>query len=137
MLCLVNTSPWCKNMNHHKNLTKRTDAFEMWTYRCMSWKEYKSTEVLNMMKISLKLMKIIKKRTCDYLGHITRRPNSIQRLLLEARSDGKRGRGRPRTTWMDNIKDWLKLSYKECIRNSENRDKWRSITFNLLTADET
>ena len=33
--------------------------------------------------------------------------------------------------------DWLNLSYKECIRNAENREKWRSITFNLLRADET
>ena len=29
------------------------------------------------------------------------------------------------------------LSYKECIRNAENREKWRSTTFNLLRADET
>ena len=55
-------------------------------------------------------MKIIKKRKCEYFGHFIRRPNSIQRLLFEARNDGKRGRGRPRTMWMDNTKDWLNLS---------------------------
>ena len=63
---------------------------------------------------------------CEYFGHIIRRPNRIQRLLLEAWIDGKRGRGRPRTVWIDNIKEWLNLSYKECIRNAENREKWRS-----------
>ena len=104
----------------------------------ISWKEHKSNEeVLNMMETSLKLMKIIKKRKCEYFVQFIRRPNSIQRLLLEARSDGKRGRGRPRTIWMDNVKDWLNLSYKECIRDADNREKWRSITFNLLRADET
>ena len=81
----------------------------MWTYRQMmriSWKEHKSNEeVLNVMKRSLKLMKIIKKRKYEYIGHIIRRSNSIQRLLLEARIDGKRGRGGPRTIRMDNIKD--------------------------------
>ena len=51
-------------------------------------------EILNIMTTSLKLMKIIKKRKCEYFGHFTRRPNSIKRLLLEARIDGKRGRGR-------------------------------------------
>ena len=61
----------------------------------ISWKEHKpNEEVLNMMKTSLKLMKIIKKRKCEYFGHFIRRPNSIQRLLLEARIDGKRGRGK-------------------------------------------
>ena len=39
--------------------------------------------------------------------------------------------------WMDNIKDWSNLGYKECIRNAENREKWRSMTFNLLRADVT
>ena len=103
----------------------------------ISRKEHKpNEEVLNMMKTSLKLMKVIKKRKCEYFGHFIR-PNSIQRLLLQARIDWKRGRGRPRTMWMDNIKDWLNLSYKECIRNAENREKWKSITFNLLRADET
>ena len=33
--------------------------------------------------------------------------------------------------WMDNIKDWLNLSFKECIRNSKKRGEWRYITFNL------
>ena len=90
----------------------------------ISWKEHKlNEEVLNMKKTSLKLMKIIKKKKCEYFGYIIRRPDSIQRLLLEARIDGKRGRGRPRTMWMDNIKDWLNISYKECIRNAKNREK--------------
>ena len=110
-----------------KTLTKRIDAFEVWTYRKMlrmSWKEHRSNEdILNMMKTSLKLMKIIKKRKCEYFGHIIRRPDSIQRLLLEAGIDGKRGMGSPGTMWMDNIKDWLNVSYKECIRNGENREK--------------
>ena len=57
----------------------------------LSWKEHKTNEeVLNMMKTSLKLMKIIKKRKCEYFRHFIRRPNSIQILLLEARIDGKR-----------------------------------------------
>ena len=57
----------------------------------ISWKEHKpNEEVLNMMKTSLKLMKIIKKRKCEYFGHFIRRPNSIHRLLLEARIDEKR-----------------------------------------------
>ena len=77
----------------------------------ISWKEHKpNEEVINRMKTSLKLMKIIKKRKCEYFGHFIR-PNSIQRLLLEAGIDGKRARGRPRTMWMNNIKDWLNLSY--------------------------
>ena len=72
-----------------KTVTKRIDAFEVWTYRQMlsiSWKEH-------MMKTSLKLMKIIKKRKCEYFGHIIRRPNSIQRLLLEGTNRQEKRKG--------------------------------------------
>ena len=73
-----------------KTVTKRIDAFEMWTHRWIlriSWKEHQpNEEVLNMMKTSLKLIKIIKKRKCEYFAHFIRRPNSIQRLLLEGKN---------------------------------------------------
>ena len=95
----------------------------------ISWKEHKSNdEVLYMMKTSLKLMKIIKKRKCEYFGYIIRRPNNIQRLLLEARNDGKRGRGRPRTMWMDNIKGWLNLSYKDSKSDLKSTDPYTMTT---------
>ena len=34
----------------------------------------------------------------------------MQRLLLEGKIEGKIGHGRPRTMWMDNIKDWTGLN---------------------------
>ena len=59
-----------------------------------------SKEVFNMLKTSLKLMKIIKKRKCEYFRHIIRRPNSIQILLLEVRIDGKEeGEGQKQCGW--------------------------------------
>jgi len=38
---------------------------------------------------------------------------------------GARRRGRPRTTWMDNIKTWTALSVEESVRMTEDRDTWR------------
>jgi len=37
-----------------------------------------------------------------------------------------RGRGRPRTAWMDNIKTWTGLSVEESIRMTENRENVES-----------
>jgi len=36
-----------------------------------------------------------------------------------------RGRWRPRTAWMDNIKTWTGLPMEESIKITEDRDKWR------------
>ena len=54
------------------------------------------------------LMEMIKERKCRYFGHIVRGERyEYQRLLLEGTVHGKRGRGRPRTTWFSNIRDWM------------------------------
>ena len=76
------------------------------------------------------------KRKCQYFGHIIR-GDGIQRLLMEGRINGRRGRGRPRTMWTDNIKEWTKMSYNDCIRVAQDRERWRSMTADLLTTDGT
>ena len=78
----------------------------------------------------------IKQRKMAYFGHIIRK-DGIQRLLLEGKHNGKRGRGRPRTMWMDNIKEWTELGYAECVRKAYNRKQWRSMIVQLLGADDT
>ena len=42
------------------------------------------------------IIKYYQKRKCQYFGHIIR-GDGVQRLLMEGRINGRRGRGRPRT----------------------------------------
>ena len=114
-------------------LTKVTsnilEAFEMWLYRKMlriSWKELKTNgEVLQKMKTKILLNNIKHKKKCQYFGHIIR-GNGAQRLLMEGGINGRRGWGRQRTMWTDNIKEWTKISYNDCIRVAQDRERWRS-----------
>ena len=112
----------------------------MWLYRRMlriSWKEHKTNgEVLHKMKTKRSLLNTIKKRKCQYFGHIIR-GDGVQRLLMEGRINSRRGRGRLRTMWTDNIKEWTKISYYDCIRVAQDRERWRSMTADLLTTDGT
>ena len=80
--------------------------------------------------------KAIKQRKLAYFGHIIRR-DGLQRSLLEGKINGKRGRGRPKMKWIDNIKEWTGLTYYECVRRSGDRELWRSMTAQLLQADGT
>ena len=49
----------------------------------------------------------------------------------------RRGRGRPRSMWTDNIKGWTKISYNDRIRVAQDQERWRSMTADLLTTDGT
>ena len=112
----------------------------MWMLRRMlkiPWIGHKTNiEVLQLAKATSTLLSSIKKRKCKYFGHLTRE-NSIQRVILEGKIEGKRGKGRPRVKWMDNIKDWMNLNYCDCVRLANSREEWKSMTVNLLGADDT
>ena len=93
-------------------------------------------EVLHKMKTKRSSLNTIKNRKCQYFEHMIR-GNGVHRLLMEGKINGRRGRGRPRTMWTDNIKEWTKISYIDCIRVAQDRERWRSMTAHLLTTDGT
>jgi len=107
MLRLVSIALWFRNLDVNKNNNKKLQAFEMWMLRRMlkiTWTEHKTNnKVLQLAKATLTILSSIKKRKCKYFGHLTRE-SSIQRVILEGKIEGKRGKGRPRVQWMDNIK---------------------------------
>ena len=112
----------------------------MWLYRRMlriSWKEHNTNgEVLHKMKTKRSLLNTIQKKEMSIFRTYNKR-KWVQRLLMEGRINGRRGRGRPRTMWTDNIKEWTKISYNDCIRVAQDRERWRSMTADLLTTDGT
>ena len=124
-----------------KTMESKLEGFEMWACRRMlwlSWTEHKTNElmILRMANTTSSLWPTIKKRKCQYFGHVIR-ARSIPKLLLERKIKGKRGQGRPRITWMKNVKEWLGHTYKGCVRSGEDRNIWRSMIADLLLVDGT
>ena len=121
-------------------MIKRLSAFEMWCYRKMlriSWYDKISNEeVLKWIKEKRTLVTSIKIKKLKLFGHIVRR-NNLQRDLMEGHINGKRGRGRPITTWTSNIQEWTGLKYSEAIRAAHDRPLWRAISSNPLQEDGT
>ena len=48
----------------------------------------------------------VEKRQLPFFGQVMRH-DSLQRDLLEGMVEGKRGRGRPKLQWYDNITQWM------------------------------
>ena len=103
----------------------------MWTFRRMakiSWTERKTNKkVCEMLKLQPSLLMTIKTRKLKYFGH-TKRHTSIQNQIMEGTVKGKRSRGRPRRSWMDDVKGWTGLSAAECNAKARDRDEWRTIS---------
>ena len=113
----------------------KIEAFEMWSYRRImriSWKEMKSNvEVLKIIGLkNMELVLSIKKKKLAYYGHVRRR-HSLQKLVLEGKVDGERGRGQRRKSWTGNLSEMTKMSLAQCSVKALDRSEWRTMVSNL------
>ena len=125
-----------------ESMAKKIAAFEMWTYRRMlriAWTEKVTNErVIERINIKERLYKTIQCKKLKYFGHMIRRKNTtIQRTVLEGKIDGKRGRGRPRTSWSANISSWTGLKYHHAVQRAQHRQEWKAIASNPPQEDGT
>ena len=72
----------------------------------------------------------LEEKQLNWYGHMKRMEKErLPRKIWEARTEGKRGRGRPRTTWLQSITNAGKTrnkTRKEMDRIVGNRKEWRS-----------
>ena len=114
-----------------KNDRKRVDAFEMWCYGRLlrvSWKDKRTNDwVLSKVGCELMLRKTIDSRKLRYFGHISRKDGSIEKFNMQGTVEGSRSRGRPSTSWTDDIKRNSGLSLTVATRLAANITDWRSL----------
>ena len=75
------------------------------------------------MKTTMLLQKA-KTLKLKYFGHIKRHA-TLERHILEARIDGRRGRGRPTRRWEQDINGWMDMTTTQAGRLAEDRMLFR------------
>ena len=109
---------------------KKLEAFEMWCYRRMlkiSWVDkVTNEEVLKRVEEERSLWGTLKRRRDKMIGHILRH-EGIVRDILEAETGFKRGRGRPRLQYYNQIvTDVGCTSFRQMKRLAQDRVLWRN-----------
>ncbi|GFS04178.1 endonuclease-reverse transcriptase [Elysia marginata] len=134
----------CEAWTYSKTVQKKIQTFEMWCYRRLlkvPWTEKKTNKEIEQMDDvgEILLQQLNMKRKLRYAGHIMRGSSGpLLQLPLEGKIEGKRGQGRPRRNWMDDVKEWSgSTSYGDTKRKAENREEWRDMVANLRTEEGT
>ena len=124
----------CESWTLRKPEESRLQACEMKMLRQIlgiSWQEHKTNEsILQETGYTKELLTSIKRRKLTYTGHVARSQNSLEKTVMQGSVPGKRSRGRPRKSWMDNITEWTGLSAERVERMAHDRVEWRKVVRN-------